>query len=436
MSEQTRQKSDKLLIGAVLLFGIAVGGNSAPSYYLDGVVQLLLVLTSGFVIWYNNDTPLDRRVTLFVLAVTFVVAMQLIPLPAQWLDSLQGILAELTIDFYGQTRPISLNIGRTLEALAWVLSLGLLLVAISKIDFEQAYGLVPVFLVGVLCHMVAGLVQYSSASTQVTETILGFTFRAGMFANSNHFSALIFISIPVAFAYFYDRRRLLLFLLYLIAALLVLLAVGSRAGVMIGFAVTILSALIIFRRNALSTASVLIGATLIGIYAIGLWARIAQEGLEQGAREVFARTTLDGIWDNLVLGVGYGNFVHAYPSYERTEDIVRYYANHAHNDFLELVFEGGIAAAILIALFLIAFFKRIIETVHWPLHYACALSILFLLLHSLVDYPLRTMAISISFCLMLALLFHRGMQRDEVMPESSEDEDLSPSEPIDSHGQL
>lgn len=416
MAEESRHKGEKIAIGAVILFGIAVGGNSAPSFHLDSVIQLLLILTSAFVIWNSSEALLDRRLSLVIAAVVFVVVVQLIPLPVQWLSPFQGILSDVPNEGSDQFRSISLNFGRTLEALAWVLSLSMLAVAIAKIDFEQAYGLVPVFLIGVVCHMVAGLVQYSSASTEVQDSFLGFTFRAGMFANPNHFSALIFISIPVAFSYFFDRRRMLLFVIYLIAALLVLLAVGSRAGVLIGFAITILSSLIIFRRGLIGSISIMFGSILIGVYSIGVWARIAQEGLAEEARAIFARTTIDGIWDNLVLGVGYGNFVQGYSSYEKTEDIARYYTNHAHNDFLELVFEGGIAAAATIFLFLMVLFKRIYETIQWPLHYACALSILFLLIHSLVEYPLRSMAISISFCLMLALLFHRGMSQQEPKP--------------------
>ena len=422
---------DKFVIGLAVLVGIVAGGNSAPSYFVDGLLQLLIVFVSGFVIWHNAEERLDRRVAFLVLATIAVVLLQLVPLPTEWLNSQQGIVAAAGIDIESSMRPISLNIGRTLEVLAWTLSLSLLLVAISKIGFNEAYGLVPIFLIGVVCHMMAGIVQYSSASTQVAENMLGFTFRAGMFANANHFSALMFISIPLAFAYFYDRRRLLLFLIYLIAVLLVLLAVGSRAGVVIGFAITLLSMLILFRRGVFGTLSLLLGSAVMGIYGIGLWARISQEGLQQGARETFALTTVEGIWDNLLVGVGYGNFVDAYRSYESTEDILSYYANHAHNDFLELLFEGGLPVGVLMILFVVVFFKRVAETIRLPVHYACSLSLLFLLLHSVVDYPLRTMAISISFCLMLAILFHRGLPAEN--PDRDNDngpEILQAEEPV------
>jgi hypothetical protein len=36
------------------------------------------------------------------------------------------------------------------------------------------------------------------------------------------------------------------------------------------------------------------------------------------------------------------------------------------------------------------------------------LSITFLLIHSLVDYPLRTMSLALSFALLNAIIFHAG----------------------------
>lgn len=404
---------DKYILGIAILAGVVFGGNSAPSFYLDGVLQVIIILSSSYVIWRNIGEKVDWRASAFIFMLLAVVSLQLLPLPPLWLDSLQGITSSLDAQSV-QSRTISLNIGRTIEMLSWVAAMAFLFHALSKLRFTHAYDLIPIFLLAVACHLVAGLIQYSASSPQgVSEQIAGFQMRAAMFANENHFSALCFVSIPVAFSYFYDRRRLGLFLIYLSFVLLVLLAVGSRAGVVIGFSITVLSALIIFQRRSMSMFFGLLGSGLIGLYVVGLWARIAQEGLQQGAREIFARTTLEGIWDNLTVGVGYGNFVDAYRHYENAEDIVRYYINHAHNDFLELAFEGGIPAIVMIAAFLALFLKRVAETYRQPLRYACALSILFLMVHSAVDYPLRTMALSIAFTMLTALLFHRGMSPGE-----------------------
>jgi len=57
------------------------------------------------------------------------------------------------------------------------------------------------------------------------------------------------------------------------------------------------------------------------------------------------------------------------------------------------------------------------------------LSILFLLIHSMVDYPLRTMALSIVFSYLNAVIFHRGFydeleQRNDVLEVSHNGEKL------------
>ena len=205
--------------------------------------------------------------------------------------------------------------------------------------------------------------------------------------------------------------------LYIIVALLVLLAAGSTAGVLIGFAITVLSIVILFQRNRTGILMVLAGAIILGIYSLGLWARLEVEDFSTGyGRLEFARTTLEGIRDNLLFGIGYGNFVTGYPSYEKSEMIFRTYVNHAHNEYLELVFEGGLMAAVLIVVFFVLFLWRFWETIQWPLHKAATLSILFILVHCVVDYPLRTLGVATSFCLFLAFLFHRGPEKREPSP--------------------
>lgn len=402
---------DKYLLGSALLLAIVFGGNSAPSYGIDQAIQLVMIVAAALVIWRNPGRLPDPRLLTLICAVVLAVSLQLVPLPSALIDPLQNIVQRVDPSLAPAPafRPLSLGIGRTLEALGWVLACGLFTLAASMIDFRQAHELVPIFLIGVLFHLVAALLQYSAAGTgRAADGFLGYRVAAGLFANSNHFSALAFISIPPAFAYFYDRRRLSWFLAYLTVTLLILLAAGSRAGVLIGLAITLLSGLILFRRRVFGTLTLLSVAAIAGVFALGVWARIANEGLGSASRSTFAATTLRGLLDNLPFGIGYGGFVHAYPAYERAQDVFHTYVNHAHNDFLELVFEGGIPATLLIAAAVALLARRTVETLRWPLHFACALSLGFLLVHSAVDYPLRSLAISASFSLMTAILFHRG----------------------------
>jgi hypothetical protein len=103
--------------------------------------------------------------------------------------------------------------------------------------------------------------------------------------------------------------------------------------------------------------------------------------------------------------------------FEKPQDIIiGSYANHAHNDFLELWLEAGIAGSILIGAFAIWFVLRSAKV--WRRSYregveidrsltrAATLIITLLLAHSLVDYPLRTGAMMAILAFACALLIN------------------------------
>ena len=116
------------------------------------------------------------------------------------------------------------------------------------------------------------------------------------------------------------------------------------------------------------------------------------------------------------LGAGTGTFVPVYAMFEKPSDLlIEGYANHAHDDFLEIWLETGVAGVALIGLFLAWLAWRMASV--WRRSYsggldidrflvrAATLAIVFLLLvHSAVDYPLRTGAMMSIFAFLVALL--------------------------------
>jgi hypothetical protein len=90
--------------------------------------------------------------------------------------------------------------------------------------------------------------------------------------------------------------------------------------------------------------------------------------------------------------------------FEQPSDIMVAYANHAHNDLLEVWLETGVAGLILIGAFLIWFSRRAFLAwrgasspeagdVDRGLVRAASIVIALLLAHSLVEYPLRSTAL-------------------------------------------
>jgi O-antigen ligase len=114
-------------------------------------------------------------------------------------------------------------------------------------------------------------------------------------------------------------------------------------------------------------------------------------------------------------GSGIGSFPSVYATVEKPADLLAgRYANHAHNDLLEMWLETGLVGPTLLILFLIWLTRKGIAVFAKPnsdlppvdraLVRASILIILLLLAHSLVDYPLRTSAMTALFAFACGLL--------------------------------
>jgi O-antigen ligase len=96
----------------------------------------------------------------------------------------------------------------------------------------------------------------------------------------------------------------------------------------------------------------------------------------------------------------------------------RIYVNHAHNDYLELALETGLSGVLIIILFLMWWVNSVVRMVRSPASdqfaMAGAIASAAILIHSLVDYPLRTAAISTLFamCIVLVVQSRRTVQSD------------------------
>lgn len=401
-ASETRQK---IGLGAVLFLALVFGGGAGPGLFTDSLLQAAIVLAVAFVLTGPSSLPASPVIVVFLVLTALAGLMQVVPLPA-WLFT--GTRPDIFMQIDGDSpfRVVSLGVGRTLEASAFALSALLFAIAVTKLRGEHVRGLLPFFFIGVACNMLAGAMQFSMAQDASLQSWLPYSIKAGLFANVNHFSTLLFASIPLIVYYGLFVGRGVLMSLAIPAILLILLAAGSRAGVAIGLAITVLSFLFLAwrsRAGTLTSGALFVG---LGIYSFGATTKFVGD-LDPGfGRMEFMRTTLEGLKDNWVWGIGYGNFLSGYGPYERAEMIFRPYVNHVHNDFLEVAFEGGILAMALMALYVLLFLLRMRHRLD-PLQRAAFLSIVFILLHSTIDYPLRTMAIAVTFALLNGIYFHR-----------------------------
>jgi O-antigen ligase len=166
-------------------------------------------------------------------------------------------------------------------------------------------------------------------------------------------------------------------------------------------------------------ALVLLFASQFALYRV--LERFEPDPLGHDTRLIFARTTWEAAWTLMPFGSGLGSFVPVYQFFEKPQNALSdVYANRAHNDILEMWLETGVVGLVMMALFaawlIFSFWKvwrpwvaqateREISPLDLLLMRAASLVIVLLVAHSLVDYPLRTTALSVLFALSCGLLY-------------------------------
>jgi uncharacterized membrane protein YwzB len=393
-----------------MVLAMMLGGGAAPGLWTDSVLEVIILLVSAAVLADPDGEPIDKRVVWLVGAVACAVLVQLIPLPVQLSEAVRPDLLLRAREGGLAFSPISTDLGRTLGCLLYVAALAALFLAMLRIRGECLHGLLPFFLTGVALNLAVAAIQYGASSQVEIATALPFTVTAGVFANRNHLASLLYVSLPFLIYLATFRGKGILAGLGMLCVLLILLAAGSRAGALIGIAVMVLSTLFLSLRSRVGLGAIAGLVALLGIYAMGSWTLLESRGIEDLSRMQMARTTMEGIGQNWLFGVGFGTFARAYPIYQDTSEIVRNYVNHAHNDFLELIFEGGILSVVLLLAYLCLVIWQVASVRYNLFQKAAALSILFILVHSVVDYPLRTLAVAVPFIYFNALLFHLGIR--------------------------
>jgi len=115
--------------------------------------------------------------------------------------------------------------------------------------------------------------------------------------------------------------------------------------------------------------------------------------------------------ENYMFGTGYGSFTEVYPFYENTKMVTNRFVNHAHNDWLEWMIELGLPGFVLLVIFggwlslkyIKLFLTQRQNSKEFLLCKVTAICSMILLIHSFVDYPLRTPFLQILFWALIAV---------------------------------
>lgn len=418
------------VVGSLLTAGVVLGGASRENDLQLVALQLLGLAVFAFAAGaIARDRIPCGNVPLAVFgAMVGILLLQLTPLPPTIWTSLpghDGVQESLeAIGAPASWRKISLAPVETHRALLWLIPMGAMLVAAPRLTDRQRQTLSLLVLGLALASLLLGVLQIASSDGSALRlyptTHVGLP--VGFFANRNHQAILMVIAIPIAAVWAADigrrvpDRERMLAIGALLAILLLIVGVAvtrSRAGLALLAPALLGSLAIIWRRGAFGSQS---GVLLIsaGVIATAL-AVVAQFALPAVLRRFDAMANGEArfnTWPDVIRagrevqpwGGGAGAFDALYRSIERVELMSDSYLNHAHNDYLEIWMETGVAGAGVLTVFLLWWGSASIRAWRLPgrdrasgLQMAASLVIGLLLIHSVIDYPLRTPAMAIIF---------------------------------------
>jgi O-antigen ligase len=246
----------------------------------------------------------------------------------------------------------------------------------------------------------------------------------GLFSNRNHQAILLIMSLPFAALWLCNadatRRSAMLTAAVVTAAYIALVViglviVGSRAGVLLLAPALVMTAAMLIRADRYGGKRGLIaGAVLLAMVAA--MATLVMGPLVERFTAARGEQRLDTA--PVVASAGLGSFPQVYAGVEPVDIMAETFFNHAHNDYLEIWLEAGILGVAALLAFIGWWLNRSFLVWTLPttpgrnLSRAASAAITLLLIHSLVEYPSRALAIASVLALSCALLARRSADFD------------------------
>jgi hypothetical protein len=438
-SQDRMRPQDRLLLcsaGVLLCLAFVTGGSSQETNAGVMISQLLAIPVLLFALWEAQRRGRLAQMRWSIVVFAFVASiplMQLLPLP-EWLWNLATARQLLRHDLFDAGVSMlqyrwSLSPAATERDALSLLPAAALFFAGIALGFEARTKLFWLVIALSFSSLVLGVAQMGAGQDSVLnpfpqwEPAMG-----GVFANPNHQAASIAIALVLAIALMFESRSqvrqgerapVLPWVFGALAAIFVLAIpmIGSRAGPIIAIVPTVIfilssGAVPLERvRHHRGTQIILLIAALvlvIGIHGALSWTTGQKIDLMRST--LTQQTTLIG-FTHAPLGGGIGEFI---PLFDQGVDVSLLrdeYINNAHNEYAQLWLEGGaLAVACMLAVFAWfgLSFRRLLALRAGSSQrrngLAAAMAILVVILHSCVDYPLRTPALMAVVALMAGIV--------------------------------
>lgn len=419
----------------VLVACFLLGGASRLHELRLAVVELIalpLLVLAIMALLATERAPRHRLAYLLIAATALIPLIQLIPLPPLVWERLPG-RDQLTLgldvtSLQATWSPLSLSPDKTWRSfLALLPPIAVFLGVLALPQVDAVKRLTQAIIAATVLSVVLGTLQLASGTDSLypwPTTNAGS--MTGLFANRNHLATLCLISIPFAAVFGAANLRkgrsrvgLWLSVFYIAFIAIALCVIRSRAGIIL-FA-PVLAGSVFAAWTAAGRGRpkpVFLGVVGLAVLAIAAMATLAVPALLE---RFDAGAAPEGRFENwpivlaaadtyLPFGSGIGSFDTVYRSVEPLQHLDATFFNQAHNDYLETWLETGWFGAFLLVAFLFWFGKR--SMVAWKsgvstqrdLQRAASIAITAVLIHSAIDYPMRTIMIASVFALCCALL--------------------------------
>ena len=248
----------------------------------------------------------------------------------------------------------------------------------------------------------------------------------GPFVNRNHFAGFVGMIIPLSLGIALRSRRAENRLMF--GFFSVVMAIGLFFSLSRGGIISFLAGLLVFTFVSLTRGMsrkklipVFLFVLVLAVYLLSLGIspvieRFISTDVSKEQRLAAWQGTLSAFRDFPLFGSGWGTFQYIFKVYQ-PEGLTLYW-DHAHNDYLELLLETGLAGAIITVAFFFFLF-RVIMKAQWRgrdlyLGAGFAASITTMALHSLVDFNLHILSNALLFSLIMGLAVAMSRQATSV----------------------
>ena len=449
----------RLLIVTIAWGTLAFGAVYPWAYWPLAIAAIGLGLW-GIALGGTWADPRTRHLSLALGAIAVAVFIQIVDIPYSWLatlsPSVERFLNEFQIGYLPPGRhALSLDPAATAVAFGLFCAFGLLLIGLVRaIRFVRLDAFMSQLMTLGVGLAIFGVVQ-KALIDEVNPALYGFWKPEhggnpfGPFVNRNHFAGWMVMVLPLVIGYscavvYRSRRpragdwsgwlrwiatveasRFVLVAFVVVALGMSLALTGSRSGIAsLAVAIAVFGAFLLTRRGARRArlmAAVYLGVVLVSAVA---WAgvdrtvdRFGRASSDAGGRLDAWSDTVDIIRDFPAFGSGVGTYGHAMLLYQTGGRDVMH--AHAHNDYLQIVAEGGLLVTlpvlVTLGLVVVVIRRRLSSGDDDPLTYWVRVGAVAglggIAAQSVVEFSLQMPGNRVMFVVLLALAMHRPLRR-------------------------